>query len=376
MSITTTKRKATVIGAGIGGLSASIALANQGLSVEIHERAASFQQVGAGLQLSSNALKAFNALGIDLQNAQPNRPTRLSVYRDDGKVLMQMAQNSTAHRSYYHIHRADLIAVLAQKAYENGVIINFDAPCKSADITKADLIIAADGVKSTHRTAPQIDYSGYSAWRALIPMPKETHRNETQLYLGRNRHLVLYPLQNGTLLNIVAVNKAKTPPPNGWQNEDNPTNFRAPFADFSPYIQRVLQQVQNTQRWALNIHKHPNMIGCDGVLLLGDAAQTNVPFLAQGAAMAIEDAYILGALSAHNEGATLAQHYHNLRAPRRAKVMAASLHNARVFHESRPLIRNALHLGMTMMARLSPSFLENRYRWVYDYDVTKAVSKI
>ena len=359
----------TIIGAGVAGLSCAIALARTGHRVKIYERAVQFEQLGAGIQLSPNATRVLHNWGVDIKQGQPTYPNRISIFNDTGKALLKMTPAQDEHSPYIQIYRPDLIDLLADAANKLGVRITFNHPLDAKDGADPTMLIAADGIHSQHRPKDRQNYSGFVAWRALLQAPQTDFAlDETRIYLGRKCHLVLYPLRGGQMLNLVAVTRDQTAPPDGWHHQGDGAELQAAFAGFAPNVQNLLRQASQIKKGSINIHHKPNMIGRDGVFLAGDAAQTMLPFMAQGAGMAIEDAAVLAQVITKYTGADRAKRYQTLRAKRRAQVMAASIKNGQVFHEHRPLIRPALHNVMALIGRINPNYLSQRYAWIYDYD--------
>jgi salicylate hydroxylase len=188
--------------------------------------------------------------------------------------------------------------------------------------------------------------------------------------MGPGRHLVSYPLRGGTLRNIVAVEERKAWAAEGWNHRDDPAHLRAAFAEFGGPVPGWLAQVQEVYLWGLFRHKVAEMWHRAGAAILGDAAHPTLPFMAQGANMALEDAYAL--VRALERGASLADAlaaWQNARRPRVLRVIDAANRNARNYHLRGPLAV-AAHLALQAADRITPNAGLRQFRWIYDHDVT------
>ncbi|QHQ34257.1 FAD-dependent monooxygenase [Algicella marina] len=366
--------KVAVIGAGIGGAAAALALARRGHDVEVLEQAEALGEVGAGLQLGPNAVKVLRALGV----APPAEGPEAIVMVDDltGRAIAHVPMNPDMETRfgapYWQLHRADLLSALADAAKTAGA--TFHLGQKVAAAPDADLVVAADGVRSGFReivAGPgSLAYSGHVAWRALVPaaaVPDGWGRR-TRLFMGPRRHMVLYPLRGGEFWNLVAVAERGDWQAEGWRQEGDPEALRMAFGDVCAEAAGVLSAVDQCILWGLFAHP-PLERWCKGnVALLGDACHPMLPYLAQGAAMAIEDAWVLAdCVSA--DGLNGLSRYEALRKPRATRVQRAAVANGKVYHIAHPLLRRGLHIGIGVRAHL-PGGLIGRFGWLYGGDVT------
>lgn len=379
----------TVLGGGIGGLAVARALALRGAQVRVLEQAKKITEVGAGLQISPNGVAVLRALGLEdavIEGAPRGVAVQLRDYR--GAPVVRMALPSDAARGYYLMHRADLIDILADGARDAGVDIVLGAKVQSVSLDPTvlhfddgrretpGLLIGADGINSVLRPAlnkpARPFFTGQVAWRAIVPSDTPLEPVPT-VYMGPGCHLVTYPLRDRRQINIVAVQERSEWAAEGWANDDDPANLRAAFADFAPEVQALLARIDSVKIWGLFRHPVASLWHNDATALLGDAAHPTLPFMAQGANMALEDAWVLAdALASADDipaGLTAYQARRHLRA---AKVIAAANANARNYHLSFPPLRFAAHTLLRLSGKVAPQAALKRYDWIYAKDVTKS----
>ncbi|MFD1914463.1 FAD-dependent oxidoreductase [Halodurantibacterium flavum] len=387
-------QKVTVLGAGIAGLSAALALALRGASVTVLEQADAIREVGAGLQISPNGVAVLRALGLGPALADAGTRGTAVVLRDgaSGKQVLRLdLAGLRPEQGYYFVHRADLIATLADAARDAGVRIHLLQHVTEVTLgphpprlknalgseCETPLVIGADGLRSVVRQklngtiAPFFTHQ--VAWRAVIP--GQPGPAEAEVFMGPGRHLVSYPLRDGALRNIVAVEERRRWAEEGWQHEDDPQNLRTAFAGFGDRVQGWLEGLDKVHLWGL--FRHPmaerwfqlNEAG-QGAVILGDAAHPTLPFMAQGANMALEDAWVLAASIAGHDtlGAALAA-YQAARQPRVRAIVEAANRNARAYHLRGPA-RTLAHMGLKVGGWLLPDAPLRRFDWIYGHDVT------
>jgi salicylate hydroxylase len=386
-------RRALIAGAGIGGLTAAIALSHAGFEVVILERAPALEAFGAGLQLTPNATRILARLGV-LEAIRPlamaPRAIRILSGEDDGEIATLGLGNADGRwgAPYLVIHRADLQSALAEavaglpnvtvrlgeevvgiEQTTDGVAIKLKHGGQSPQ-DAGDLLIGADGLRSYVRAAARFGDSGDTrssgrvAFRATVPATA-AQAPEITLRLGSRAHLVQYPLRDARLVNLVAVIEA------GWRGQnpehpwdgvaDRPALTRA-FANWSRPTRARLAGAETWRAWPL-FHREPlEHFAAGRVALIGDAAHPMVPFLAQGAAQAIEDAGALGErLSQTDEIPAALAAYSRARAPRAGRVQREALAQATVYHMSGPF---ALARDLAIRALGSERLLA-RYDWLY-----------
>ena len=384
----------TIVGAGVAGLAAARALALRGARVTVLEQADAIREVGAGLQISPNGACVLRALG--LQAALEANSTRAeAVQLIDGPTGEAVTRLDLARlrpgQGYHFLHRADLIALLLQGAEEAGVTLRLLSRIDSVDLSgpspavmletgeriETALLIGADGLHSKTRAAlngaEAPFFTRQVAWRALIPCEPGAPP-VAEVHMGSGRHLVSYPLRGGTLRNIVAVEERQRWAEESWTLRDDPMDLRLAFAGFSPRVRGWLDKVEDPWLWGLFRHSVAGTwvrpMGQGGAAILGDAAHPTLPFLAQGASMGLEDAWVLAqGLAGHDTPAAGLAAYQALRKPRTSRIVAAANANARAYHLS-GLPRLVGHAGLRLLGRLRPELMLHRFDWLYDHDVT------
>ena len=387
--MTLTGQQITVLGGGIAGLAAARALAMRGAGVTVLERAAAITEVGAGIQVSPNAGRVLDALGLGQAFERISVASNGAVLRDYASGTEILRLDLTRFGRFGLVHRADLVEMLADAAREVGVAIELGVRVGEVSLKGAHpellleggerrqvaFLAAADGLHSRTRAAllgaerPQ--FTGHVAWRALLPVTPGSVPDEAQVFMGPGRHLVAYPLRGGTLLNLVGVHEHAVWQAEGWNHAGDPAEFRAIFAGFGGPVRRWLEGIEAVNVWGLFKHDvAPRWRGVNAVML-GDAVHPTLPFLAQGACMAFEDAWVLAECLAQGaDRAGALARYEALRAPRCRRIVDAATANARNYHLSNPLTRGVAHLGLRVLGTTLPGFMPDRFGWLYSHDVT------
>jgi len=365
-------RNVTVIGAGIAGLAVAVAMARRGASVRVLERSPEITRVGAGLQISPNGFAVIRALGLDgaLRSAGlESRAIELRDYRAGRRVLRIDLAECWNGFPFILTHRAHLIALLEKEARGAGVDIALGVSIDPASVD-GSLVIGADGIRSATRrylNGPEAPlYTGQVAWRAMVA---GNAAPEAHVWMGPGRHLVTYA-PDPRLRNIVAVEERERWVGEGWDRKDDSSNLRAAFADFAPEVRRWLARVDDVRLWGLFRHEVAARWHDGRFALVGDAAHPTLPFLAQGANLALEDAWVLArCLDRLPQRDALAE-YQKLRHGRAARVVAAATANSRNFHLRDPVLRSVAHNLLRIGGAIAPNAALKRLEWLYGFDAT------
>jgi salicylate hydroxylase len=381
---------AIVIGGGIGGLATAACLSRRGMAVTLLEQAPRIAEVGAGLQISPNGMAVLRAMGLESQlktrGAVRGEAVVLLDYKAGKKVARLDLMRGQAAYPYMFMHRADLIDLLWGAAKRGNVSVELGVTSdhclpgplpqvKLADAStrRAKLVVDASGIHSKTRgmlnAADEPRFSGQVAWRALVPN-RFNHPNEVHVTMGPGRHLVSYPLRGGKMVNLVAVEERTDWAPEGWAFADDPANLRTAFVEFGGRAGEMIAAVESCTLWGLHLHSVAETWQKDGVALVGDAAHPTLPFLAQGANMALEDAWVLAdcVLNASEDQAL--QRYQERRKARAQRVINAAAGNAARYHMAPGIKRSAAHAGLRVASKLAPGAMVGAFNWLYHHDVT------
>jgi salicylate hydroxylase len=362
-----------IAGGGVGGLSAALALASIGRASLVLERAPAFREVGAGLQLAPNACRILREWGVLEQlTGLAVAPQYIRIRRGaDGADLARISLAGVEKRygdRYIAVHRADLLAALLDRARKSTLIeIRCDATLtgyiedergvavtyrSGADICRAagDALIGADGVRSIVRPrlfdnpADKAAYTGHTAWRTLLPAPEAPEfmrRAASNLWLGERAHLVHYPLRGGAIVNVVALVEdawrgGGEKDDAFWDHEGDWKFLANRFKDWTDEARAIFRPGDSWLRWPLFDRPPVPSWSRGRVALLGDAAHPMLPYLAQGAAQAIEDAKALAVsfAVAPRDPARALEAYSSARMARASRIQAASREQGKINHQS------------------------------------------
>ncbi len=313
-----------LIGAGLGGLVTALALAREGFErIDVYERSPELGEVGAGLTISPNSSRALLALGLGpgLESRGDEPPSGMTRHWQTARILTHSVRGQALRERYgapyLFLHRADLLDLLseacaAQPAVRihtghsllevsqdaDGVSLGFEG----GRTARAGLAIGCDGVKSVVRerllAADSPEFSGYVAWRALLPVESAADRLDppAQLFIGRDRIFMRYHVRHGALTNVVAIARSDSGwTDEGWTLRSTIEELAAQYVGWHPDIVRTIERIPPTQcfKWAIHVRPPLATWRAGRVTVAGDAAHPMTPFMGMGAAMAIEDGVVL-----------------------------------------------------------------------------------
>jgi salicylate hydroxylase len=365
-----------IIGAGIGGLAAARACALRGARVVVHEQAVAITEVGAGLQITPNGFAVLRALGLaDAVKAMGARAQAVALHDYRRGPVIRLDLTRLTAQDYWFLHRADLIDILHCGAVDAGVEIRLGQQIADPKTLSADLVIGADGLHSVVRTALNGTLAPFFtrqvAWRAVVPHDG-TRMGEARVHMAPHRHLVSYPLRGGTQLNLVAVEERTEWAEESWSAAGDPSDLRARFADFGAAAQAMLGRVDSVRKWGLFRHPVAPVWGEGRLAVLGDAAHPTLPFMAQGASLALEDAWALpAALAAAPDIAGALVMYQAARHQRARYVVEAANGNAWKYHLSLKPVRLAAHMALRLGGAIAPDRMMRQFDWIYGHDETR-----
>ncbi|MEM1262141.1 MAG: FAD-dependent oxidoreductase [Pseudomonadota bacterium] len=380
-----------IAGAGIAGLSTALALARQGIPVRIFERReAAATDTGAGLQLSPNAMQVMHALGInDDIEAHAAEPREIAV-RDAyfGAQVAQLPLGAAARQRYgapyLTIDRPTLRRILLTRCQALGVSMVFGTPVRAyndsgspIDIeladnggTQASALVIADGVHSALTVSlggADPEFSGFVAWRALVDNggSRDHSGTRTQLWVGRGAHIVTYPVASGRLLNVLACAREAHWPHRRWSEPADPHDLAHRFRRWHREVRSVLQRCRSVYKWGLHVRDPLARWSRGPVIAIGDACHPMLPFAAQGAAQAIEDAWAVAtALARHADPSAAFSAVDSARRDRVSDVVAESRARAELYHGG--------VLGQLARPALATRIggIDSSMDWLYGYRVT------
>lgn len=357
-------QKILIAGAGIGGLAAASCLMKAGYDVEIYEQAPALTEVGAGIQMSANAMHVMNHLDLGPALAKTAVRPGAYVFRlyDTGEEISRFALLDDHERlhgaPYYQLHRADLLDLLVARARElKSDVINLNKTAAGfeqdddgvtllfADGTSArgDILVGADGLKSVVRAQisghqARADYTGDAAWRITVPvekLPKDFLEPVMSVFMGPHRHVVCYYLRRGTLMNFVGSVETDDVSEESWTAKFPWEKLKSDFDGWHPAIQTIIDTADRDAcyRWSLHYRKASEGWTNKRVTIMGDAAHPTLPYLAQGACMAIEDGAVLTrALGMRDDPSEALELFARNRIERTTRIVEQSTANRELFH--------------------------------------------
>ena len=382
--------KVLIAGAGIGGLTAASCLSKKGWDVEVYEQAPVLSEIGAGIQMSANAMQVLRYLGLEEAISQSGVRPKAYVFRlhDTGEIIQTFplaAEHERLHGApYVQLHRADLHNLLLAKAREfksdiirlDHKVVRFEERANGVELmfangssARGDFLIGADGIRSVIRaqskgSVPPL-YTGDAVWRIAVPtdrLPPDLFDQVMSVFMGPGGHAVCYYVRSGNLLNFVGTVEAE-PSEESWTLKFPWPKLKAHYAGWNPAIQAVIDAAEKDEcyQWSLFIRPAVRDWSTARTTILGDAAHPTLPYLAQGAAMAIEDGAVLArALDEAGSIDKALKLYERNRVDRTARVVEQSSANQKLFH-----LRSEQEIRQRFASRDEGA---DRNAWLYSYN--------
>ncbi len=390
--------KVVIIGGGIGGLAAALALLKRGIDVEVHEQAGELKEVGAGIQISSNGTRVLYALGLEgaLKRVQVLPSGRVLRHWGTGETWNWFDLGATTAQRYgtphVMLHRGDLHGLLAEAVRaEKPDAVKLGRRCagigtqgdhaevrfESGEAARAAYAIGADGIHSKVRAdlfgADRPIFTGTVAWRGLVPMenlPERLQQMQGVNWLGPHGHVLHYPVRRGEIMNFISFVERDDWQIESWVTQGTKDELANDFRGWHGDVHEIIARIETPYKWAMMVRGPMARWSQGRVTLLGDACHPTLPFLGQGGVMAIEDGYIVAAcLAKHfDDPAAAFARYEDIRRERTATVVRKSHENRKSAFS--PALDDPGAVAVEVAREWQQERVRERMEWLYAYDAT------
>ena len=393
-----TRNTIAVIGGGIGGLAAALALLQRGVDVDVYEQSAQLKEVGAGIAISSNGTRVLDALGLKeaLARVQVVSSRREIRHWKTGETWnwFELGENAAQRYGTRHmmLHRGDLHSILAEAVRGlKASAIRLGKRCvaitqtdkhvevrfETGEHANAAFAIGADGIHSKVREClfgpDRPEFSGCVAWRGVVPMqclPAHISQMPGTNWLGPRGHVLQYPIRRGELMNFVGTVERDDWQIESWTVEGKTSELAKDFRGWHPDVHAVIRNIETPFKWALMARGPMERWTKGRITLLGDACHPTLPFLGQGGVMAIEDGYVIAAClkKYFADPAAAFAHYEDIRRERTAAVVRTSHENRKQAFS--PTLVDEEEVAASVARDWQQVRVEERLDWLYEYDAT------
>ena len=393
-----TEKRIAIAGAGIAGLTTALALLQQGFKVDVYEQASQLGEVGAGLQISPNGTRVLQSLGLEkelLPVVCQAKGKEIRMWNTGQRwKLFDLGDDCLSRfgAPYWMLHRGDLHKILLEAFNArsdkpvrlNARVVSAQSTASGAGFELQDGsqhhafgLIAADGVHSVLREKllgeDKAQFTGLLAWRGLVPIDSISSHLQAQVgtnWVGPGAHVITYPVRGGQLMNVVGIIEKDGWRGESWTEQGTHEELLQDFGHWHEDVGELMRKIEQPFKWAL-LGRSPQRGWAQGsICLVGDSAHPTLPFLAQGANMAIEDAAVMArCLSLQDTASEAFAQFENLRWQRTADIVNRSSDNAKRFHN--PQLSDADKAVDYVSAEWEPEKVRRRYDWLFEYDALK-----
>ena len=395
-----TEKRIAIAGAGIAGLTTALSLLQRGWKVDVYEQASQLAEVGAGLQISPNGTRVLQSLGLEpaLQSVVCQAQGKEIRMWNTGQrwKLFDLGDDCLSRfgAPYWMVHRGDLHKILLDAFNaQSDAPVRLNSRVVSAQSTStgasfvlqdgshhsAHGLIAADGVHSILREKllgeDKAQFTGLLAWRGLVPVHTISAHLQAQVgtnWVGPGAHVITYPVRGGALMNVVGIIEKDGWLGESWTEQGTHEELLQDFGHWHADVGELMRKIDQPFKWAL-LGRSPQKGWAQGAIcLVGDSAHPTLPFLAQGANMAIEDAAVMArCLTAYSTAEKAFAEFENLRWQRTADIVNRSSDNAKRFHN--PQLSDAAKAVDYVSTEWEPEKVRRRYDWMFEYDALRMV---